>query len=361
MSRPFPAALAGALLALLAAGAAIAAEPPPPRPEAVRPYLGPQHRVEVAKGRRLNLVCMGQGGPTVLFEAGGSDWSAIWALVQPAVGRGTTACAYDRAGLGYSDPAAAPRSPIAVVEDLHALVSAAGLARPLVLVGHSLGGFDAKLYATLYPEDIAGLVLLDPAEDRTWDRTRALANARFGARTAAKAELLDQRFLARLVDHFQSCGTAAREAGLDPASDLYRRCTDPVRPRLGPEIAAARVEVQKSAAYQAAQASEFAASVYADHSGDAAYARLFKPGVLGERPVVVLTHVEEPSDDPLDALDQAQGLALHRATAALSRRGVHRTVPNSSHNIEIDAPEVVIAAVQEVVGRVRAKPRGRRR
>ena len=132
------------LLALLLTGAAA--------PAADRPVES--RRVDVAHGRALTLVCSGSG-PTVLFEAGGSDWSSIWSKVQPAIAKRARACAYDRAGLGDSDPGGEPRSPVALVEDLHALARAAPLARPLVLVGHSLGGFDVKLYAALYPDDVA--------------------------------------------------------------------------------------------------------------------------------------------------------------------------------------------------------------
>ena len=314
-------------------------------------YTHPQQRVEVAPGRGLNLVCMGSGARTVLFDAGGSDWSVIWALVQPEVARHARACAYDRAGLGYSDPASGPRSPVAIVEDLHALIEAAGLKRPLVLVGHSLGGFHAKLYAALYPEDVAGLVLVDPSEERDWERSRKLLTRRFGGPLAARAELLDQSFITRLMTRYRECGDAAANGPLDPASLPYRRCTDPVRPQLGPAIAADRQRLQVLPAYQGAQASEILNSIYGDARGEDAYARLFRPGMLGARPLIVLTHGSFDADDPLDALGQAQMTELHRQTARLSRAGLQRTIPDSSHNIPLDVPSAVSAAVLEVLAR----------
>lgn len=345
-----PAILLSVLGLLAGVGAGAAAQPAPLSGAVVQPYLSAQRLVDIGSGRRLNLVCMGQGGTPVVFEAGGSDWSSIWAVVQPQVARDTLACAYDRAGLGYSDPAPGRRSPLAIVEDLHALLQAAGLRRPVILVGHSLGGFTVKLHAALYPEDVAGLVLVDAAEERTWPRTRRAVTGRWGPQVAARAELLDQQFLARLTDHYRECAAMAKAAGgLQPGSTTYRHCTDPPRPQLGPEIAAAREAVQKTDAYQAAQASEIGASVYADPEAEPVYARLFRPGAFGNLPLVVLTHAPASSDDPVEALGEAQGVALHAETARLSRRGEHRVIAGSGHHIELDAPEAVVQAVRAVL------------
>ena len=346
MPRLFP-------FCLLPLAALLGAAAEPPSPEAASAYIGPHSLIEVEPGRRINLVCMGSGDRTVLFDSGGSDWSVIWALVQPEVAKGARACAYDRAGLGHSDPAPLPRSPAAIVEDLHKLIRSADLKRPLVLVGHSLGGFNVKLYAALYPEDVAGMVLVDPAEERGWDRTRRALRSRFGGSLAARAELLDSTFLEWLVSRYRSCAEAAGTEGLDPASPTYGRCTDPVRPKLGPEIAAERMKIQSTAAYQAAQASEIVNSVYGDVRADRAYAGLFRPGLLGSKPVIVLTHGLYDRDDPLDVMSFDQGVRLHRRSAALSRRGRQRVVPGTGHNIEIDDPGAIVEAVAEVLAELR--------
>ena len=105
---------------------------------------------------------MGKRSPTVIFDAGGRHWSVIWALVQPGCRCvHARACCHDRAGMGYSDPSDEPRSPLAIVEDLQKLIHAAKITTPVVLVGHSLGGFNMKLYAALHPKDVAGLVLVE--------------------------------------------------------------------------------------------------------------------------------------------------------------------------------------------------------
>lgn len=315
-------------------------------------FLVPHEKIEVAPQRRLNLFCMGNGNATVLFEAGGSDWSVVWARVQPLVARDARACSYDRAGLGYSDPADGLRSPIELVEDLHALIHKAGLRGPLVLVGHSLGGFQAKLYAALYPRDVAGLVLVEPSEERSWDRTRTALRARFGLPDSTRAELLDQVFVRGLVDRYRSCREHAREHNLDPASDIYRRCTDPPRKVLGDEVAAERRRLQATSAYQAAQAAEIEHSVYGDGAGDPLYADLFRPAMFGPMPLVLLARAPDSSTPPadvLDAIDAVQTADLQAQTVALSSKGEHRAVAGASHHIELDAPEVVAAAVRDVV------------
>lgn len=328
--------------------------------EVLAEFAKPHRLIDIGGGRRINLFCMGLGTRTVLFDAGGSDWSVIWGLVQPVVAERVRACSYDRAGLGHSDPASGPRSPFAISEDLHALIRAADLQPPLVLVGHSLGGFNMKLYAALYPEDVAGLVLVDPSEDRGAERVRERLLRHFGEGIVARLELSDADWMKRLVVHYQRCADVARARPLDPASADYRRCTDPVRRALGPAIADARLRIQITAAYQETQASELADSVYGDTRGDAVYRRLFTGRRFGAKPLIVLTHGEDAADDPIDAASYRSYLWMHAETAALSSRGRQRTVPKTSHNIEIDAPQAVVDAILEVLDMLDSKERALR-
>lgn len=319
-----------------------------PTPDPGQDYARPHQMVDIG-GRRLNLFCQGSGPTTVLFDAGGGDWSSTWALVHPAVARQTRACVYDRAGLGYSEPGRGPRTPIAAVEDMRRLVVAAGLTTPVVLVGHSLGGFNVKLYAALYPEDVAALVLVDPAEDRPTERVRRMSVEGFGPALAARSELRERTFLALLLDRYRRCADLARVGDLDPNSDDYRRCTDPVRPALGEAVAADRRRIQVGSIYQTAQASEILNSVFTDPEADAVYAGLFRPGAFGDKPVVVLTHGAHDASDPLEVLSQAQSIALHQETARLSTRGRQQVVDGASHNIQVDAPAAIVAAVETVL------------
>ncbi len=113
-------------------------------------------------GRALFLSCTGAGAPTVVLEAGSGSGADTWAEVQPEIARFTRVCSYDRAGLGQSDPApTGVRTIQDTVDDLHALLEAADVSDPVVLAGHSLGGLMVRLYASQYPDDVSGLVLVD--------------------------------------------------------------------------------------------------------------------------------------------------------------------------------------------------------
>jgi len=113
-------------------------------------------------GQRLHIVCAGSGAPTVLFEAGIAASSLSWTRVMPGVAAFTHACAYDRAGLGWSEEARTERSVDQMIAELRGVLAHAAEPEPAVLVGHSFGAFLALVYAARYPGDVSGLVLVDP-------------------------------------------------------------------------------------------------------------------------------------------------------------------------------------------------------
>jgi pimeloyl-ACP methyl ester carboxylesterase len=163
----------------------------------MRAVVPPPGRLVDVEGRRLHLLCLGQGSPTVVLDAGMSDAFAVWARVQPAVARTTRVCSYDRAGIGYSDPGPPPRTSLTIARELHALLGAAGESAPYVLVGHSFGGVNVRTFAAEYPGDVAGLVLVDashedqeqrfPAEVRQ-ETDAALRQAKELAASSARGE-----------------------------------------------------------------------------------------------------------------------------------------------------------------------------
>ena len=114
-------------------------------------------------GYRLHLNCTGTGSPTVVLLNGLGETSPLWARVQPAVAATSRVCAYDRAGQGWSDDSSNPADATTAATDLHKLLTAAGETGPFVLAGHSSGGVHALTYTHLYPNDVAGVVLLDSA------------------------------------------------------------------------------------------------------------------------------------------------------------------------------------------------------
>ena len=113
-------------------------------------------------GHRMYYECSGQGGPTVVLDAGSPDTSATWRWVQPQIAQGTRVCAYDRAGLGRSSAAArGRRTPQTQVHELRVLLDAARIPGPYIVVGHSWGGLLARLFAYVYPHQTVGAVLVD--------------------------------------------------------------------------------------------------------------------------------------------------------------------------------------------------------
>lgn len=118
-------------------------------------------------GHRMWIACDGSGGPTVIMDAGVNSGSQAWTLVQPGIAKISRVCVYDRAGLGRSDSLPRPRTSQEVVRDLHQLLTNAGIPGPYVLVAHSFGGLNVRLYAAEYAQDVTGMVLVDPVhEDR---------------------------------------------------------------------------------------------------------------------------------------------------------------------------------------------------
>jgi pimeloyl-ACP methyl ester carboxylesterase len=111
--------------------------------------------------RRLYLSCTGSGEPTVILEPGLGGTSAAWAWIEPAVAAHTRVCVYDRAGRGRSDPSSDPQDGDQIATDLHTLLDRAGVTGPLVMVGHSLGGLYVLDFSARYPQQVAGIVLLD--------------------------------------------------------------------------------------------------------------------------------------------------------------------------------------------------------
>lgn len=133
-----------------------------------RKYAGAGRWIETEKGCRLYLLERGTGGPTVLFEAGIGATNLNWRHIQNSVARFTGTASYDRTGLGFSSPCRTPRTPGNIALELHEMVQRAGIKPPFILVGHSFGGLVVRRYALLYPDEVAGLVLVDPMRCEEW-------------------------------------------------------------------------------------------------------------------------------------------------------------------------------------------------
>jgi len=121
----------------------------------------PGNLVDVG-GYKLHIYCIGEGSPTVILDSAADMMSSDWAWIQPEIAKHTQVCSYDRAGMGWSDPSPKSRDAKQVVLELHSLLTNAGISGPYVLVGHSVSGLYVRLYASQYPDEVVGLVLVDP-------------------------------------------------------------------------------------------------------------------------------------------------------------------------------------------------------
>ena len=118
-------------------------------------------RLVAVQGTRLNFYCMGSGSPTVVFDSGWGDWAPVWMIVQPEVAKWTRACSYDRAGAGFSDPGTMPRTSARIADELRGALHNARIQGPYILVGNAFGGDNVRTFATSYPTEVAGLVLVE--------------------------------------------------------------------------------------------------------------------------------------------------------------------------------------------------------
>ena len=136
-------------------------------------YAVPGKLIAIDANRHLNLRCSGTGSPTVILESGNNADSMAWVKVQPGIAKFTQVCSYDRAGTGFSDGGPLPRNVDTNAEDLAALIRAAHIATPVVLVGHSYGTNIVRRFADKHAREVAALVLLDPPPQRDRGRARS--------------------------------------------------------------------------------------------------------------------------------------------------------------------------------------------
>lgn len=305
-------------------------------------YTHPQRLVEIEPGHRLNLYCIGKGSPTVVFDSGLTDETAVWALVQPAIAAHVQACSYDRAGSGYSDPGRRAGTSKNTVEDLHRLLTAAAIKPPYVLVGHSYGGMNVRLYANLHLSEVAGMVLVDPSEE---DWVKSVWKLDPQQRTFAQYH--DDNF-EPFWQGLRECAVAAKN-GFVEGTELYKRCVPDPNPRFSAAINAAYLNIHISPAYQQATLTE-SESVHEASSDQLRTARRW----YGAMPLIVLASSPraklrpDETQEHMDAVNRVH-LFLFDQMALQSSRGVVRIVPDSEHNIQMTQPKAVTAAILEVL------------
>jgi pimeloyl-ACP methyl ester carboxylesterase len=294
-------ALTAGVLAIIEVGAAQQFDVSAPSAEPVPGFAS----VDIG-GRSLRYKCFGAGTPTVLIEPGGGvsletvfswDKPIGWAVIVPQISKLTRVCVYDRAGLGRSDPAPAPRTSLDVAKDLHELLDRAHIAPPYVIAGQSYGGMNARMFASRYPQTIAGIVLVDSSHPDTYPEV---------AKVLPPPTPGESKFLQGW--------------------------------RTGPDLSKTREWVDLKA------------------NGDLVRAT----GGFGDKPLVILVRsptwndpfapddVEPLIDEVLQRLD-AQLLTLSSDSKLIVAK-------QAGHNIQLDDPQLVVDAISDVVLRSRKKP-----
>ncbi|MBS0393939.1 MAG: alpha/beta hydrolase [Proteobacteria bacterium] len=287
-------------------------------------------RVDIG-GRRIHLDCRGAGTPTVVFEAGlDTAGSLSWDRVHDAVAALTRACAYDRAGVMWSDPTPREQDAETIAEDLHATLHAAGIDGPIVLVGHSLGGPYAMVYTRHHPEQVRGLVFVDTSHP---DQVARLGLPKPSGSQAALNAILNRLSWTGLVRAF-----APDSPGVPGMSERTRTVS------------------------KAYLAETLGASLAEERALERSLSEAGRLRTLGDRPLVVLTGLAPFPPEVLAALHlttadgqriQSTWRELQDDEASWSSRSRHLIVTDSGHYVQDARPDLVISAVREVVDQVR--------
>ena len=304
------------------------------------PYPPPGRLIDIGT-HRLHLRCDGEGTPTVVFDAALGASSLSWSLVHPAVARVTRACVYDRAGFGWSDAGPLPRTAGRIADELHELLRRRQVPGPYVLVGHSFGGLVMRLFAARHATDVAGLVLIEPALPEQWaapgEAQRALIA--HGARLCGYGATAARHGLARVVSvlvRVRALGLARRLVRLVSRGGLRREDEGILAPiwRLPPEVRDMLRQMWTQPKFFDALGSQIAticdSALEVQRTASAGY---------GTLPLVTISARSA----------EAWRLEADAALARQSTRGRHVLAADSGHWVPLDAPEVVIDAIVEMV------------
>jgi pimeloyl-ACP methyl ester carboxylesterase len=282
-------------------------------------------------GRSLNLYCSGEGSPAVVFDSGAGAPGYSWSNIQPEIAKFTRACWYDRAGEGWSDAGPFPRTSAANAQDLHELLRRAGVAPPYILVGHSYGGLNARVYNGMYPNEVAGMVLVDSAHE---DESKRAPKFMLG-KTLPKSLWYPLHLLTQ----------AALRVGL---IRLFNS---------SPALPADPAQRTRSQILAALRQQPKAVATLSDYvTSPESYAQAHAAAGLGDKPLIVLTRGKPPSpsgnpemDRESAAYEQVWIHEMQPQLVRLSTRGRQVIVSKSGHGIPEEAPEAVIDAVREVL------------
>lgn len=282
----------------------------------------PLGQVVEVNGSRMHLYCTGEsrpGQPIIILEGGLGDSSLTWYSIQPEISQMARVCSYDRSGYGWSDPAPGPRTASAIADELYALLKAAEIDGPYLLVGHSFGGLCARMFATLYPQEVAALVLVDSLNAEELARLPAWLRASLLAIPALETGL----------------GAILESTGvLRWLAERQVIASSPVVQHLPGDVqAGAKAQYYRTQTLTTAYTEQIATAQSAVLAHEA--------GSLGTLPVIALV-ASTGADDQSQAEYEAD-------YAGLSTNSHIVFVDNSPHYIHLAEPTAVLNAIQEAI------------
>jgi pimeloyl-ACP methyl ester carboxylesterase len=309
--------------------------------DAVR-YPPPGRLIQVGPNR-LHVYELGEGSPTVVFEAGISATSVNWRRVQTRLAEFTRVVSYDRAGLGWSDPARTPRTASQITDELYEMLQAAGIPPPYVMVAHSFGYLVLRLYAMRHPGEVMGFVLVDPIRPQEWHPLSAeqRRNLRGGAFLSSWGALLAHFGVVRFTLARLARGSSAlprfigRTTSTGAGLATMERLVGEVR-KMPQELWPAIISHwchPKSLASMGRHLAELPAGI----------ASVIDAEPLRDVPVIVLTGATSGTKWRPGEI------------TGISTETTHIVAGNSGHWIQLDEPELVVDAVRELVTRVRER------
>ncbi len=317
-----------------------------------RKVFPPPGRLVDLGSHRLHLFESGDGGPTILLEAGLMSTVLSWSDLQRELSGSFRVVSYDRAGLGWSDLGPMPRAAERIVNELHTLLQRAAIPPPYVLVGHSFGGLTMPLFAAQYSKEVTGMVLVDPVTAAEWnppsEHDRKLT--RIGAKVCRRAAFLSRIGIIRFVAFLLTSNVAKK-----PASILVRLISRGSPAESGsvssPWFAALPANEKAMASVFWIQP-KFALTIASQLENlPVSAARVGQLGNFCDRPVIILSASTAPEDRRKEHAAMAGGLPL----------GEYVLAGNSNHWIMQEEPHLVVAAIEKIVKLSRTQLTGERR
>ncbi|HLK07699.1 MAG TPA: alpha/beta hydrolase [Candidatus Angelobacter sp.] len=309
-----------------------------------RKFRAPGALVKI-KNRTVHVHQLGAGNPPILLEAGIAASSLNWSILQPQLAEFAATYSYDRAGFGWSTPSKRQCTLQKMSDDLHAIVAALKIATPYVLVGHSFGAFVLRAYAQRFPEELAGIILVDPLTPEEWitpDRSQRWQLWRgvwFSRAGAALGSIGVVRFcLWLLLQRGNSAvprrvlgmfGGRASETGLRIVGELAKLPPETVR-LIRERWSHGRFFLTMSRYIQALPKNSAEASRFQ---------------IPAHIPVTVISGAHQP---PVR-------LAEHQAIAAHSLRGKHLIAEKGAHWVHLDQPELIVEAFREMAEKLKVE------